>query len=272
MTSIQIGPKGFVDCDGEQIYYECYGDGVPIVLCHGKGGNHAIWYQQVPHLARDFRVVTWDQRGFGRSTNHTEQSSPQVAVSDLIAVMDTLGIEQAHLVGQSMGGWAVLGAALKHPEKVLSLILANSVAGITTPEIAQMYQKLALRRLNKTPTMYLSMDGHAVIESQTVEQNLTRAFLYDQIGKSHGDAPVNMSLLLIRTIFEPATLASLSVPTLFITGERDSTFPPDMIRLAAACVPNAKVVEIPEADHSPYFETPAAWNATVRAFLKGISA
>jgi len=104
--------SGFMEYEGEQIYYEVTGTGPPVILSHGLGGNHAIWYQQVPALSQDYQVITWDQRGFGRSTNTGGNASPLTAVRDLKALMDHLKIEKAHLIGQSMGGWAVMGFAL----------------------------------------------------------------------------------------------------------------------------------------------------------------
>ena len=139
MNPILIGPKGFFQHQGESIYFESYGAGETVVLGHGKGGNHAIWYQQVPVLGQDYRVITWDQRGFGRSTNANEQASPSAAAEDPSALLDHLGIEQAHLVGQSMGGWAALEVALRWPGRVRSLILADTIAGIYTPQIAAAY-------------------------------------------------------------------------------------------------------------------------------------
>src|SRR5690349_1553135 len=126
--------SGFVECDREQIYYEAVGSGDALVLSHGLGGNHAIWYQQVPEFAKHYCVVTWDQRGFGRSTNTANNSGPEAAARDLAAVLDHLKIDRAHLVGQSMGGWAVMGYALAHPERVRSLVLADTLGGIYTPE------------------------------------------------------------------------------------------------------------------------------------------
>src|SRR3954468_114284 len=117
---------GFVDHDGERIYYEVVGEGgVPLVLSHGAGGNHAVWYQQVAPFAVDRTVVTWDHRGYGRSTDRADRSGPEVAVGDLLAVLDALGIERADLVGQSMGGWTVVGAALARPGLARSLVLAD---------------------------------------------------------------------------------------------------------------------------------------------------
>ena len=121
---------GFVESGGERLYFECVGDGDPLVLCHGAGGNHAIWWQQVPVFADRHAVITWDHRGFGRSSDRARESGPTVAVQDLGAILDHLGIERMDLVGQSMGGWTALGFALARPERVRSLVLADTLGGI----------------------------------------------------------------------------------------------------------------------------------------------
>jgi len=75
--------NGCLSLDGDEVYYETTGPaGAPVVvLGHGAGGNHAIWFQQVPVLAADYRVVTWDQRGFGNSTNRHGLANPRTATS-----------------------------------------------------------------------------------------------------------------------------------------------------------------------------------------------
>ena len=267
MKPILIGPQGFLETEGESIYFESYGEGEAILLCHGKGGNHAIWFQQIPILAQHYQVITWDQRGFGRSSNHSKQAGPQKAAEDLQALLDHLNIDKAHLIGQSMGGWSVMGATLRWPERTASLILADTLAGISTPSIAADYATRRAQRLAKAPPTHLSMDGHAIIPSQTAEQNLTRAFLYNQIGRSNGLPPADAGELLLNTRFELNDIRAIKVPTLFIVGELDEIFPPAMIKQAAALMPHAQVIEIPEADHSPYFETPRYWNRVVLDFL-----
>src|SRR5262245_1918863 len=99
--------NGFTESEGERIYWECVGTGEPaLVLCHGAGGNHAVWYQQVPVFARHRRVITWDHRGFGRSSAHAGPTRPELGVRDLAAVLAAAGATGAiDLVGQSMGGW-----------------------------------------------------------------------------------------------------------------------------------------------------------------------
>ena len=268
MKPILIGPQGFVETQGESIYFESYGEGETILLCHGKGGNHAIWFNQVPILAQHYRVVTWDQRGFGRSSNRLGNASPHTAAEDIQTLLDHLKIEKAHLVGQSMGGWAVMGSTLSYPERTASLILADTLAGISTPEIAAEYEARRAARYAKPAPTHLSMDGHAILQNQSAEQNMTRAFLYSQIGRSNGPPPADAGEQLLNTRFDQDAIRAITAPTLFIVGEKDDIFPPALIRQAAELIPNSKVAEIPEADHSPYFETPNEWNKIVLEFLK----
>jgi pimeloyl-ACP methyl ester carboxylesterase len=259
---------GFVESDGEQIYYESFGKGDVVVLSHGLGGNHAIWYQQVPVLAQSYRVVTWDQRGFGRSTNAQNQSSPKAAARDLAALLDHLAVEKAHLVGQSMGGWAVMGFALAHPERVESLVLADTIGGIYTPAIEASFDAYIREAGQSPPPNELPITQHPAIGEQLGAADPAKAFLYSQIGSTTAPAPANMGLLLRTTAYDRAALERLTIPTLFIVGEHDPIFPPATIREAAGVLPNAAVVELPNAGHSPYFETPAAWNDAVLEFLK----
>ncbi|MFT5197107.1 MAG: 3-oxoadipate enol-lactonase [Cellvibrionaceae bacterium] len=268
MKPILIGPQGFVEIKGESIYFESYGEGETIVLCHGKGGNHAIWYQQVPILAQQYRVVTWDQRGFGRSSNRLGKAGPPAAAEDLQALLDHLKVDQAHLIGQSMGGWAVMESTLRWPERTKSLILADTLAGLSTLEIEAEYAASRARRYAKPADTHLSMDGHAIIAADSAEKNMTRAFLYNQIGRSNGLPPDDAGQLIQRKTYGLEQVGAMKTPTLFIVGEKDLIFSPDMIRKAAALLPHAQVIEIPEADHSPYFETPERWNEVVMAFLE----
>lgn len=100
-----MSERGFIRSDGEQIYFESWGaKGETVVLGHGMGGSHAVWCQQVPFLVQRYRVVTWDQRGFGRSTNNAGVTGPLPAAKDLLRLLDHLEIERAHIIGQSMGG------------------------------------------------------------------------------------------------------------------------------------------------------------------------
>lgn len=263
--------SGFVENGGEQIYYESVGAGEALVLSHGLGGNHAIWYQQVPEFAQRFRVITWDQRGFGRSTNATNEAGPAAAADDLRALLDHLKIDRAHLVGQSMGGWAVMGFALEHPDRVRSLILADTLGGIYTPEAAKHFDTYIRDSMSGTPPDRLPITRHPAIGEQLGEQDPAKAFLYRQIGSTTAPAPPGMGLKLRQTAYPLEKVRVLNIPTLFVVGEHDPIFPPAVIRNIAAEVPGARVVELPGTGHSPYFETPAAWNDAVSVFLAAVT-
>jgi len=251
---------GFFETDGERLYYEACGTGSPVVLCHGLGGNHAVWYQQVAALTRDHLVVSWDHRGFGRSTDRGERSGPGVASADLRALLDHLEIPRAHLVGQSMGGWTVLGLALETPERVHRLVLADSLGGITSPAIA------ALQPGGISPPP-AELGLHPALHPDFSAREPERAHLYQMLGAmGNPDVPAIAGRLLACTHSEEEA-RSVAAPTLFVVGDEDPLFPPPEIHAGAALLPDARVVEIPTTGHSPYFESPKDWNKAVANFL-----
>src|SRR5262249_52126476 len=115
------------------IYYEPSGEGPPLVFAHGAGGNTLVWWQQVPHFARRYRVLTFDHRGFGRSACEPGAETAPHFAGDLAAVLDDAGIDRAALVCQSMGGWTGLQLARAMPARAPALGLRPPPAGIKTP-------------------------------------------------------------------------------------------------------------------------------------------
>ncbi len=261
----QKGPQGFFRSENESLYFEIYGEGDPVILCHGLGGNHAIWYQQIPVLARYYRIITWDQRGFARSSNHAGKSGPMATTEDLRVLLDHLKIESAHLIGQSMGGWAVMGFALDAPERTRSLVLADTIAGIFTPGIADAFD--AAIKARPSPQT-LPFGRHPAIGLQLTQHHIAQAFLYSQIGSIADPPPQDMLSILRKTTYPLDSVGKLEVPALFIVGSNDPYFSPAVIREAAAHLPGARVVEIPNTGHSPYFEAPELWNEAVLEFLQ----
>jgi pimeloyl-ACP methyl ester carboxylesterase len=260
--------SGFLEREGERIYYETCGAGPDLVLCHGAGSNHASWFQQVAHFARAGRRVTaWDQRGFGRSTDRAARGAPAVAVDDLRALLDALGIARADLVGQSMGGWAALGAALAAPERVRRLVLADSLAGIATPEVlGRVRDRISALQVGEGSTAP-SLGRHPALDDSFAERAPALAHLYQMLGGFGEPDLARVAPRLFATRQPDDSLRALRVPTLFVVGSRDRLFPPDVIREAAACLSDARVAEIEGAGHSPYFEKADEWNARVGEFL-----
>ncbi len=256
--TIQV-PAGADATAEETIYYEVTGDGEPLVLSHGAGGNHAIWFQQVALLSRRYKVITWDQRSFGNSTDHAGRHNAEAFAADLLALLDHLAINKAHVAGQSMGGWTTVRFALNHPDRVRSVILADTTGGIVTDEVRVDYERI--------------MSGEVRAEAERaraegrLDEDSRRSFLYGQISSLNGERPTDIGAMLFGVDYSPRA-AELAMPVLMIVGSEDPLFRPRSIRTIANLLPNVRVVEIPGAGHSPYFYQPDQWNRAVMEFLR----
>jgi pimeloyl-ACP methyl ester carboxylesterase len=259
---------GTVASGGEDIYYEVVEieDGITrptVVLTHGAGGTHAIWYQQVVAFAREYRVVTWDARGFGNSTYRTKEHGAAQSAGDLEAVLDATGTRDAHLVGQSMGGWWVTTFALVHPERTRSLVLTNTVGGLWTDELLATFNEY----VKTARADAVGRAGqHPALGEEATADDLTHAFLYQQLGTFHSPPFVDVGKALAGTRHQHAELRALDLPVLMVTGSVDPIFSADHVRDVANRV-GAELVEIDDAGHSPYWEQPAQYNAILLDFL-----
>ncbi len=261
MTAIRR-ETGFLERDGERVYFEDVGEGDALVLCHGAGGNHAVWFQQVPVFARHRRVIAWDHRGFGRSTAHGGPTTPALAADDLLALLDHRGIGQADLVGQSMGGWTVLRVALRNAARVRRLVLSNTPGGIQTPALEEAWRQLGAGSLDAPD----ALGRHPALAESLGERRPELAYLYQALSRFGEPDLGKIAPSLVTSVVGREELTQLSCPVLFTTGTEDALFPPELIRATAALVPGARVEEL-DTGHSPYFERAGAWNRVVGDFL-----
>lgn len=253
--------------DGARIYYEVCGKGPAVVLVHGLGGNHAVWFHQVAHFAKDHSVVTLSQRGFAPSGGDQDDYDVALLVKDLAAVMDAAGVETAEaVIGQSMGGWTALGAALRMPERVRSLVLADTLGGIHDEEIAS-HMRAVTAEAVKLKDVPPPLGVHPALSRDFSAQHPELGYLYQTLSTFGSPAPGAIAKQLGAARVTPETLQSLRLPTLFVVGTEDRLFPPALVHRAAAYITGADVVEIPGSGHSPYFENPSAWNSAVSRFL-----
>ena len=136
----------FVNTENAQIYYETHGEGSPIVLAHGAGGNTLVWWQQIAHFAADYKVVAFDHRGWGRSKCAPEHKHARHFADDMRAVMDDAGVDRAAIVCQSMGGWTGMQFTLANPERVSCLVLSGTPGGVETPAVIRAREARARSR------------------------------------------------------------------------------------------------------------------------------
>jgi 3-oxoadipate enol-lactonase len=235
-----------------------------VLLTHGAGGSHAAWFQQVPVLAgAGYRVITWDCRGFGRSSFRTDVHGAEAAVADMNAVLAETGVERAHLVGQSMGGWWVTAFALAHPEKTLTITLSNTVGGLWTDALNEHFANYVRHAAPGDAVL----GAHDALSDAFAARDPAGAFLYQQLNTFHAPPMGAVLHALTGDRTDHATLDALGIPILMITGTDDRLFPAPLIVESAGRLANASLVEIADTGHSPYFERPGEYNDALLRFL-----
>ncbi|MCC6381272.1 MAG: alpha/beta fold hydrolase [Dehalococcoidia bacterium] len=250
--------------NGARLYFEQHGSGPDLVFLHGAGGNHLSWWQQLPFFAPTYRCTVYDARGWGLSQG--EMAVGRWALgTDLVALLDELGIERAHIVAQSMGGRAVAGLARLAPGRSRSLVLCGTTAGATNDRVRALQDELRLER----------GDGglrEFALAPRFEAANPALSLLYRQINALNPRRPRGF-------LGKPPPgyrgrmheqLAALGVPVLFVVGEHDRITSPAMIREAHTLVAGSSYYEVRGAGHSAYFEAAEEWNAVVEAFLAGL--
>ena len=246
---------------GETIYAEATGSGRPVVLCHGLGGNHAIWWRQVDTFARSHRVVIWDQRGFGNSTAGTGDVSIEAAAADLLAVLAELDLRDACVVGQSMGAFTALRAALTDPARFGALVISTSLVAAPREHT---------EALNAASGTRSGRDQHSVVSDHFSASHPDFVVLYNLIS-SFGVKPTAAAMIqhMADATFTDAELQQIAVPVSFLAAESDEFCPPEVMQLAQKRFSDATMHTLPGTSHSAYYEDPMAWNNLVLAIADG---
>lgn len=266
----------YAPVNGTEIYYEEHGKGFPVVLAHGAGGNHLSWWQQVPYFSTHYRCITYDARGWGLTLDH-DDGGPEQFIADLRGLLDHLAIGRAFLVGQSMGGLACLGVALAEPQRVKGLIMANTFAGMRR-EVWLASSEEQRERVRAIWERRRTESVKRALAPAFTRLHKDRAFLYKQIRMLNEGGPnrlvpeprIQRLRALERTADTGATkeaLAALPVPVLFIGGEHDEVMPVSLMEVASSLIPGSRMVVVPGAAHSVYFEQPEVFNHVALEFF-----
>jgi pimeloyl-ACP methyl ester carboxylesterase len=234
-----------------------------IVFLHGAAGNHISWWQQVPVFRDRYRCISIDHRGFGSSVDPNGEGAERF-VEDLEGLLAHLGIEQTALVAQSMGGRTALGFAVRHPERVTALVMADTWGFFDWPELQEEARQLreSAGDDNATPLT------ERALGRRFQETNAAGGFLYRQI------AGLNPPREMAGLIGGPTRdeVAALRVPTLFLVGSEDALTPPPILQRVHEIIEGSRFVEVPGCGHSVYLEDPASFNQAVGDFLQQVGA
>jgi pimeloyl-ACP methyl ester carboxylesterase len=138
---------------GARLYYrDAGGSGTAVVFLHAATGSSEVWEHQIPAFAAaGYRFIAFDRRGWGRTVIDPAGPQPGTASGDLRALMDRLGIDRFHLVGTAAGGFAALDSALAFPERLRSLVVANSIGGVQDADYLELGRLLRPPEFNALP-------------------------------------------------------------------------------------------------------------------------
>jgi pimeloyl-ACP methyl ester carboxylesterase len=256
------------------------GSGPPIVFVHGLGGSWTNFLEQLPEFARDHRVLTLDLPGFGASPLPEGEDVSIPAQADVVAaVMAERGIEEATVVGNSMGGFIAAEMALRHPERLERLVLI-SAAGISSERLKIEPLAVGFRmtagiaawvgthshELTRRPRARKFLVGQVVRHPNRLEPPLVAEMVRGSGTPGFTDALVSLCGYPIEHRLE-----DVRAPTLVIWGEKDRIVPPKDAPRFEAAIPGARLVRFADTGHMPQVERPEAFNELLRDFLRETS-
>lgn len=267
MTENARPDAGIVHANGIDIHYRIDGtDGPWIMLAHALGVDHRLWDDLAARLAARYRVLRYDARGHGRtSAPHGAYTLFQLA-DDVAGLLDALSVAQVHFVGLSMGGMVGQILGVRHPERLLSLTLCDTVCHTPLSAHAMWDERIG----------QVEAHGMSGIVEPTVQRWLTTPFR-----EAHPDVVERIRNLLratpphgyvgaclaIKALDTRAGLARITCPTLVLTGDQDAGAPVEVAREIASRIPNARLKVMPHAAHLAPIEQDDAFLTDLDEFL-----
>ena len=262
-----------VNVDGVNLYYEIHGDGFPLVMIQGLSENVYWWDQPViDGLSKHLKTVIFDNRGVGRSDDLVGDLTIESMATDALGLMDALNINQAHILGHSMGGMIAQELALKFPERVKKLVLCSTSCGGSKAEMSSLETQKLLTKL--------SFKGHT---RKLVEEAMSHIFTKKFMDENPEFMEKKIDDILIiptgPTTFKAQIgawmrynsyrkLKLINMPTLIVHGKQDILVPPSNGDLLAAKIPNAELVNFDSNAHLIHTEEPDKFNEVLLKFLK----
>jgi 3-oxoadipate enol-lactonase len=258
-----------VEIDGVHLAYRVDGPGAgapAVVLLHSLGTHLGMWEPQVGPLAQRFRVVRYDCRGHGASDVATGPVTVERLGRDVIALLDHLGIERAHLCGISLGGLTALWLAVHHPERVDRVVLANTGARVGSAESWDARID-ALERGGMPAIRDAVLARWVGPEFRAAHPHAARA-----LGDMLDGTPVAGYVAACRALRDAdlgAEAHAVRAPTLVVAGGLDESTPPALGETLHATIAGSMLVVLPGAAHLSNVERPDEFTAIVLRFLGG---
>ena len=247
-------------------YYEEHGSGQPVVFLHGFTLDRRMWRDQIPFLSNHFRLIIQDARGHGLSDTPQSGYSRPDRISDVIALIDHLGLPKVHLVGLSMGGSTAIGLALKHQERLLSMTLVDTgAAGFHIgKKIVRIDDIVRNKGLEAGKREWLRMTLMWYKGKRAIHADLMTSMVNEHSGAIWTDP--------MRGKYPPSppdldAVHTISVPTCIFVGEKDAAFLPLAKKLHQR-IAGSIYHEYADIGHMLNIESPDRFNHDLKAFLE----
>jgi pimeloyl-ACP methyl ester carboxylesterase len=256
--------------DGVHIAYEVIGNGEPLLLIHGLGYDRRGWGPLTALLANDFQVVLFDNRGVGESDVPAGPYAVTQMAADAVAVLDAAGIDRAHVLGVSLGGYIAQEVALTYPNRVRKLVLGSTAPGGTR---SYPMPPAGVEAFGRFPTMEREAGLRLMVESSLGAHGvrerpelLAEIFAY-RLERAPTPAGWQAQAFAGATFDAFDRVPRIAAPTLVVHGGADTVVDPRNAELLVELIPDAHAEVVPERGHLVHWQEPELLAPIVREFL-----
>ena len=255
------------------VYYEIHGDGTPLVMITGLGGNLDFWSPVLlDDLSKSFKTIIFDNRGVGRTDKPDIPYSVKMMADDTIDLMDALNIKRAHVLGHSFGGKIAQEIVLTYPERVENLVLGSTNCGgskaiLPPAELLQTLSEdkegLTVEEVMQSMVPLLYTEDTIKNKPELIEEEFRRFLKIRTPNYS-----INRQMVASGQFRSCRRLKNINTPTLVMHGKKDILVPPQNAEILTNLIPGAKLVLFDNAAHDFFADNPEKSFKTLIGFLK----
>lgn len=289
--------SGKVEVNDINIYYEIHGEGEPLLLIEGLGYSSWMWFSQIPAFSREYKVIVFDNRGVGNTDKPDSEYTIETMADDAAGFLKALGLDSAHVLGVSMGGFIAQELALRYPDMVRSLVLVSTSFGAKVSmhrgsnHLRDNFVKLwglmpAVLEFSNSSVPLPLINSFGLTPKEKIRYGLSLAFTpeYFNSHTEEVDRIVDLRLanrqpyyawkrqFMAGMNFDATDRVHLiKAPTLVITGSEDRVVPPERSKRLAEEIPNSRFITLEGTGHLLFIEKAEEFNKIILSFLLQLS-
>lgn len=251
------------------MYYEIHGEGRPLVLICGLGNDLSSWALQIPDMAKRYRVISFDNRGSGRTDAPDQPYSIRMMAGDTVGLMDALGIDCAHVLGVSMGGYIAEELAMSCPQRVTSLVLATTSVGPYLLKISILLPWVRQALAGMSPMTSFQIMLPFMFNDRCFEDPGVLEMAVATIA-GHSSTPPHILARQMTACAEHDArdrIGRITAPTLVLAGKEDPFVPFSLSQELAASIPGAHLRVLEGGGHGFSASMAEKFNRAVLEFL-----